>query len=167
MGTLNKEQISDALIEAMNKEDLHTRAAAGHLNLNPCYISMAQNPKSWDSMSNPAWVRLEEWYGTRGPIALFEIPDGEEIWKPKERYNGVRKEAVSMGLRAPNKNKEEGKKEGKKVEKSDPPPVQNKPPVKVEIEPKQEPQFTDAVRLKVALDIEINLVVNGQKVQLR
>jgi hypothetical protein len=28
-------------------------------------------------------------------------------------------------------------------------------------------QFTDTARLKVALDIEINLVVNGQKVQVR
>jgi len=163
MTTTDRKQISDALKEAMNKEDLHTRATAKALNLNPCYISMAQNPKSWDSMSNPAWTRLEEWYETREPLKLFQIPDGEPVFTPKERYNGERKEAVSLGLRAPNKNK----KGVDKVEKLTPPSFQNKPPVKVEIESKQEPQFTDAVRLKVALDIEINLVVNGQKVQLR
>lgn len=166
METLNRKEISEALREAMNKEDLHSRATATALNLNPCYISMALNPKSWDSMSNPAWLRLEEWYETREAIPLFKIPDGEEIWKPKERYSGERKEAISMGLRAPNKNKEEDKKIVEKVKKTDPPPVQDKQVKEVKTKPEQKQEFTDAVRLKVALDIEINLVVNGQKVHL-
>lgn len=158
MGTLNRKEISEALIHAMEKEDLNTRAVAKFLNLNPCYISMAQNPKIWDSMSNPAWVRLEEWYETRGPIALFEIPGEEEIWKPKEKVeNQDKRQKIKVRKRMPLR---KGKKEVDEiVKKLDIHPVQN--------EPKQEPQFTDAVRLKVALDIEINLVVNGQKVQLR
>lgn len=60
MNTINRKEISEALKEAANREDLHTREIAQKLNLMPCYISMAQNPKSWDSMSKAAWVRLEE-----------------------------------------------------------------------------------------------------------
>lgn len=85
MSTINKQQISDALREAMNRENLHTRETAQKLNLNPCYISMSQNPKSWDSMGKTAWLRLEDWHVTRGPIGEFVIPEGEEIWKPKEK----------------------------------------------------------------------------------
>ena len=65
MSTINRKQISDALKEAMNREELHTRDAARALNLHPCYISMAQNPNSWDAMGKAPWVRLEEWINTR------------------------------------------------------------------------------------------------------
>jgi hypothetical protein len=41
-------------------------------------------------------------------------------------------------------------------------------PLKVKpIAPAPVQQFTDTARLKVALDIEINLVVNGRKVQVK
>jgi hypothetical protein len=83
--TPNRKEISDALIEAMNKESLHSREAGSRLNMNPIYVSMARNPKMWDSMSKAAWSRLEEWLYTRGPISLFVIPADEEIWKPKEK----------------------------------------------------------------------------------
>jgi hypothetical protein len=83
--TPNRKEISDALIEAMNKEDMHSREVGLRLNMNPIYVSMARNPKMWDSMSKAAWSRLEEWLYTRGPISLFEIPAGEETWKPKEK----------------------------------------------------------------------------------
>jgi hypothetical protein len=81
----NRKEISDALIEAMNKESLHSREVGSRLNMNPIYVSMARNPKMWDSMSKAAWLRLEEWLYSRGPISMFEIPAGEEIWKPKEK----------------------------------------------------------------------------------
>jgi hypothetical protein len=85
MSIIDKKSISGALKEAMAREDLNTRAVAKALNLNPCYISMCQNPNSWDSMGKAPWVRLEEWAVTRDKISEFKIPEGEEIWKPKEK----------------------------------------------------------------------------------
>jgi hypothetical protein len=90
MPNIDKKAISEALVQAMNKEELHTRQCASYLNLNPCYISMAQNPKSWDSMGKAAWIRLRDWFDTNEPIHRFQIPDGEEIWKPKEKTTEVK-----------------------------------------------------------------------------
>jgi hypothetical protein len=36
MSEINKKQISEALIKAMQREELHTRETAQKLNLNPC-----------------------------------------------------------------------------------------------------------------------------------
>jgi hypothetical protein len=81
----DKKEISASLMEHMNREELHTSEAARLLNLNPCYISMAKSEKSWDSMGKAAWERLMEWFNTRCNIRDFQIPEGEEIFKRKEK----------------------------------------------------------------------------------
>jgi hypothetical protein len=80
-----RKQISAALIEHLEREELHSGQAAAFLNLNPCYISMAKSEKSWGAMSNTAWARLEEWFNTRENIKDFVIPEGEEIFRKLER----------------------------------------------------------------------------------
>lgn len=70
---------------SMSREELHTRQVAKCLNLMPAYISMALNPKSWDSMSKAAWSRLEEWYLSRDKITSFQIPEGEALYVVKEK----------------------------------------------------------------------------------
>jgi hypothetical protein len=209
MSTINKQQISDALKEAMNHEDLHTRAVAQKLNLNPCYISMCQNPNSWDSMGKTAWLRLEEWANTRGQISEFVIPDGEEIWKAKEKV------ASSQAPRNDGKKPEFFTKTSvKKAEallkseikehlKSESDHSKGEPFSKeyvndllaerakmkalidyqedliknqgAEIEelvcmtktaPDSDMTISDVIRQKLAVDIEINLVLNGQRVQI-
>ena len=85
---MDKKAISDALREAMNKENLHTRQVASYLNLNPCYISMSLNSNSWDAMGKAAWERINAWYESRTPLSQFNIPKSEEIWKPKEYEAG-------------------------------------------------------------------------------
>jgi hypothetical protein len=82
MKTEEMKIISEHLIDAMSKEDLTTREAAKALNLNPCYVSMARNPKNWNSMSKDAWYRLTQWHNSRGKITEFEISDDEPIWEP-------------------------------------------------------------------------------------
>jgi len=79
MKTEEMKIISDHLIDALNKEDLTTRAAARALNLNPSYISMAKNPRHWDTISKDAWYRLTHWHNSRGRISEFKIPEDEEI----------------------------------------------------------------------------------------
>lgn len=80
-----KQQISEHLIEAMNREELHTRKAAEYLNLNPCYISMAKRVSSFNAMSAAAWERLADWHTSRDKISAFVIPEGEELYKPFDR----------------------------------------------------------------------------------
>lgn len=92
MSTINKKEISEVMIEAMNREELNTRAVAQHLNLNPCYISMAKNPNHWDTMGITAWRRLQDWLDTRGKISEFKIPEGEEIFVPKSYVPKAKKE---------------------------------------------------------------------------
>lgn len=79
--------MSEHLTDAMTKEDLGRRDAAKFLNLNPCYITMAMNPKFWDSMSRFAKDRIKEWHDSRDLISAFQIPEGEEIWKPAEKVS--------------------------------------------------------------------------------
>lgn len=91
----DKKQISAALIEHLNREELHTREAAKFLNINPCYISMAKNENSWDAMGKTAWIRLEQWFYTRENIKDFKIPEGEEIFVVKkktepEKYTNIK-----------------------------------------------------------------------------
>jgi hypothetical protein len=172
---MDKKAISEHLINALNKEDIHTREAAKFLNLNPCYVSMARNENSWDAMGKASWTRLEEWHLTRDKISQFNIPEGEEIWKPKEKSPDASKKDVIKHK----KQKETGN--VPKMEDPPPPPVIKSPgvePTKIlgpkneapfqveEITPPAKTYFTDTARLKVALDIEINLVVNGQKIRL-
>lgn len=90
----DKKEISEALIEAMNKENLHTRGVAEKLNLNPSYISMAKNPNYWDSMGKLAWERLEKWLDSRLKISEFQIPEGEELWKPNKKTKNAMEEPV-------------------------------------------------------------------------
>jgi hypothetical protein len=84
-----KREIVDALLEHLGKEELHTSEAAKLLNLNPIYVSMAKNERSWDSMTRVAWDRLFEWVSTRGDLKAFKIPEGEEIFKRKEKVRNI------------------------------------------------------------------------------
>jgi hypothetical protein len=195
MSNLTREQISTALIQAMGKEDLNTRAAAKFLNLNPCYVSMARNPKSWDSMGKTPWVRLEEWVQTREALKLFSIPEGEEEWKPKEKAQGTEQKAQKQEQNAESGDKKAGskiklkfitapikekkKKDTVKNEEIRPAYTHSEEYVqslickitdltnKLEAKPAIENiPIPDPTRVKIAMDIEINLVVNGQRVTI-
>jgi hypothetical protein len=193
MSDINKKQISEALIKAMQREELHTREAAHLLNLNPCYISMAQNPNSWDAMGKASWIRLEEWFNTNSPLGLFQIPEGEEIWKPKEKT--VKSEPDMLVVSSKEVSAAIGKVK-KTLKKEEKPPKFNYDFLKDakfmnykeveaeftdlvarEIEKLEQKlkfmelpavlETADLVRSKIAIDIEINLVINGQKISLQ
>jgi len=81
----SKKEISGYLIKALDRENLSTREAAQFLNMNPIYMSMARNPKMFDSMSKAAWERLQDWMNTRDKISEYKIPELEEIYKVPEK----------------------------------------------------------------------------------
>jgi hypothetical protein len=183
MSTINKKEISDALKTALNREELHSREAAKFLNLNPCYISMAQNPNSWDAMGKTAWLRLEAWLDTREAISVFQIPYGEEVWQPKERPAKIEAKAKSKKTekiwhKAPGPAESTSEltislayyeEQRKKVnaelcrlteENEKLKDIINRSPVEKEL------TSLPIATQKLALDIEINLLINGQKIRL-
>ena len=89
MTTNDRKEIVSALKEHIDREELHTSEVGKCLNINPMYISLAKNEKHWDGLSKTAWDRLSEWFLTRGTIKDFQIPEGEEIYKPKEKVRTI------------------------------------------------------------------------------
>lgn len=181
MNAINKKELSTLLSQAISREEIRTGDAARFLNLNPCYITMMQNEKHWDSAGKAPWDRLILWKEQRCKISEFKIPEGEEIWIPK-------KQMIIKDNQVP-KFKE---KPTKTINQDNKPPKFNydflNDPTFLNIKEKEAEmmdrigqeiekiaqkfkvpaiQFADPVRQKVAIDIEINLVINGQKVQLQ
>lgn len=170
-----KEKSSRHLIEQMNREELNTRATAGFLNLNPIYISMVQNKANWDSISRSAWERIIEWHNTREKISDFKIPEGEEIWKPKVKNNlSETKAPIIREKKGKEKTRPEKTNRDSAPTVTDPepeaekhaPPAAIPDPVPAEAYAGLLVSEPETARLRVALDIEINLVVNGQKIRL-
>jgi len=85
MKTEEMKTLSEHLIDAINREDLTTRQAAEYLGLNPGDISMAKNPKLWDSMSKEAWYRLTFWHNSQCKLSEYKIVEDAEVYQPKEK----------------------------------------------------------------------------------
>jgi hypothetical protein len=220
METLRKKELSGALRKAMTEEHLWSHDTVKLLNINPQYVSMMLNPNSFDKAGSTAWVRIEDWFKTNDTLANYKFPDGEEIWKPKEKA-----ESKDFNIQSPKKEKLNGKKvatapgKGTKLESENDTLMEafkkgdisdliyirqleeerntllkknselinsvnvlesyntdlnsankelaNK--IKInsrELKVESCEQTNETIRIKVALDIEINLVVNGQRVCL-
>jgi len=147
MNDIAKQSAAGRLRKALELEKLGSSSAARQLNILPQYISMALNEKFWDKMPKSAWDRILLWVNSGETLHHFKIPIGEPV--KEEKRKELPPKIIS---RTPIQNTDN---------KLTVPPAVNK------IEPKQEQQFTDTARLKVCLDIEINLVINGQKIQIK
>ena len=193
MSTIDRVGIKEKLIAAIDREMLPNREVARILNIHPCYISMVKNEKLWDSITSNVWNRFNEWLLTRDTINNFQIPEGEEIYKVKEK-EAKKAEPAAMGPQfiAVYGHTEPIKPEPKKKLKKVKEPVYTADYVKG-LEERIDYQANklmeannqiikycdlvkdlsdtpantaDIIRQRVSLDIEINLVVNGQKVRL-
>jgi len=99
--------LSEHLIDAINKEDLTIRQAAEYLGLNPGYVSMAKNPKTWDGMSKDAWYRLTFWHNSRCKLSEYNPPEGAEVYRPKEKADLIPKQKRKYTRRKPRESKPE------------------------------------------------------------
>jgi hypothetical protein len=188
METINKKELSEKLRKALKEEHLWTKDASQLLNMNPIYISMMLNSNLFEKVGTSAWQRLNEWAATGDKLSNFKIPEGEEIWKPKEKTSNVGS-FVDVGAKPVKVKKLIGKKiinipeHGVDIET-----------VKRDMEYIKMQEIADDVRaqldnlnsrpapknllvadtlttegpqrIKIALDIEINLVLNGHRLQL-
>jgi len=189
----------DYLRQCKDREELETRDVARYLNLAPYYISMALNPKSWDSMSRAAKERIIEFSHTRERIQDFKIPKEEIIWKPagppekakseKQESEDIKEEAQGSELRSQGKKLRAKSGEQKAEDKVLP---DKKSEIKVlkeklssedpakDIVEKYFPErggklpaggnqmfrTEDRQCFRLVLDLEINLIINGRKIQL-
>jgi len=171
----NKKEIQTRLKAALIEEHLFNAQAARILNFNPAYIAMMLNKKAWDHCPAKAWARVEEALRA-GKISDFKIHEGETLYE--NRVKASKRMDAEMFCKV-NKDKEPAGGSSLKPEDQspvDPPP----PPVRngrrmTEDELQKvlnkignliPPENNITQRLRVALDIEITLIVNGQKVTI-
>ncbi|MEN6569030.1 MAG: hypothetical protein ABFC18_03355 [Rikenellaceae bacterium] len=149
MNDIAKKSAAERLIKAMELEKLGPSDTGRKLGILPQYVTMSKQEKYWPKMPKSAWDRILHWVNTGETLHHYkppiELAPKEIARKPIENSRVATEEETkkiidSMKLPAP-----------LAVEKLTPAP---------------DVQFTDTARLKVALDIEINLVVNGQKIQI-
>lgn len=189
---------ADHFRSCVEREELPTREVAKHLNIAPYYVSMALNPKSWDSMSRAAKDRIIEFSMSRGRIQDFVIPEGEPIWTPEGSAKSAQPKAQGEDPGAQNKEEKPNPEPAKKAKKVEKPaeikPGLSKPAVDKAINvikeklsgdglaekivdkyfPEREDKppaggnevFWNSQKTKLSIDIEINLIINGQKIQL-
>ena len=164
--------ISEHLIDALNKEDLTTRDAAKALNLSPGYVSMAKNPKLWGSMSKDAWYRLTQWHNSRGKITEFKIPEDESIFMPKDQVKLDASKTANKTVKKTSKKSDTQPAPQIKPERNDSSVWIKKDDEK--IDHNDSSKWIDAfispdppeAHLRVCLDLEITLTINGQKVKI-
>lgn len=141
-----KKQLSDKLKKALLDEHLWAKDAAGYLNLNPTYISMMLNPKFFDKCGATAWKRIEEWANTGDKISNFILPANEKRREKEKVQEPVSKEPMSK------KDKTHSEISPEVI-----PPIKVMPDIQI---------AEDPIRLRVALDLEINVHVNGTRVRI-
>lgn len=166
MNEICKQSTMEKLAHTIEVEKLTNKAEIGRiLGINGTYLSMILNKNTWPKCPKSAWEAVLNWlnsgytlnqyaekYPAHKPVEVKEVktilvPQPIKIDMPPE---------IAEKIKEADRQMDEILKERK-------PKVTH--PLAVEaIQPKQE--FTDTARLKIALDIEINLVVNGHKVSM-
>ena len=175
MNDIAKKSISEKFTKAVQTEKLQVKDAAMIIGIMPAYASMMRNEALWGKCPIPVWEKALAWVNSGQSLKVYGEKHGHVL--PAAPAPGVKEltpeEIKSLGR--PYKADDEGwrpkwtpKEEeaifseslamAKKAEKDFIQPIDPDPAVR---------QYTESARLKVCLDIEINLVINGQKVQVK
>lgn len=185
-----KHAISEKLNRAIEAEHIMLTEAARNLGTSSNYLSMIRYPKQWPRCAKSGWEAVYQWANSGQKIREYSTAHGRTMMpevkqklvaEVKEALKETDKELTNTGNQLIKElQRNEDKNLDKMVENTEIQAIKElaaeKPaanisttaPLAVEsVLPEPGQQFTDTARLKVALDIEINLVVNGQKVQVR
>lgn len=145
MNDIARENIREKLVKAIESEGLTPKQAADILNVRSNYVSMIKNPSHWNKTPASAWEKALTWVNSGQTLREYAVKHGKVRLDPEPPQEAPQKRIEELAekekITAP-----------LKVEKAIPSPGTD---------------FTDTARLKVCLDVEINLLVNGQKVQLK
>lgn len=147
-----KHSISEKLNRAIEAEHIMLMEAARNLGTAANYLSMIRNTTQWHKCAKSGWEAVSLWANSGQKLSEYGASHGRIMITPevKQKLVAETKEALK---------KEVSEKPVDKVNLTILLPVEP-------VTPEPGNQFTDTARLKVELDIEINLVVNGQKVKI-
>src|SRR5574343_234871 len=180
-----KHAIIEKLRRQRENEHISNTDAGRNLGIPANYVSMMCNPEQWEKCPAWAWNKVNTWYNSGQKLSEYSTahaavsPRQAEELKPEvkkvlvqETKEALKKEAEyikqQMKKEFENQTLAEGLGRAKEELIREAANISTTAPLAVEsVLPEPGQQFTDTARLKVALDIEINLVVNGQKVQVR
>ena len=164
-----KHAISEKLNRAIEAEHIMLVEASRHLGTPANYLSMIRNPTQWPRCPKSGWEAVYQWYNSGQKLSEYSVahsavsPKQLSELKPEAKQKLVAETKQALQKTANEVQKEAQRKEAEKPASN----VSLTAPLAVEkATPAPDVQFTDTARLKVALDIEINLVVNGQKIQI-
>ena len=180
-----KHSISEKLNRAIEAEHIMLMEAARKLGTTPNYLSMIRNTTQWHKCAKSGWDAVYQWansgqklseYSTaHGRIAMPEnnelkpevkkvlIAETKEALKAESEREAEVKRNLYMKTYADAI--EEKEKQIALIEKLEKAAEKLRMPVEP-VTPEPGQQLIETARLKVELDIEINLVVNGQKVKI-
>lgn len=175
MNEIAKRSASERLQKAMGLEKLGPSDTARHLNILPQYVTMSKSEKYWPKMPKSAWDRILLWVNSGETLHHFkppvELPPKEIARKPAPHPELTKEEKQMLQIKDIPTVKETVKPDLDFIQPIDPEPEVQKEQLiqelskSVRINPVQQLTDTDA-RLKISLDIEINLVINGKKITL-
>lgn len=150
MNDIAKQRICDRLVKAVKDEGITTVDAAEATGIAQAqYLSMIKNPKTWSKCPAAAWEAVLKWINSGQTIREYGAKHGNTVPPINEAPASKEKEEDTPFL----------------------PDIETRTaPLQVNnIKPDKDDQyFTDTAKLKVALDVDINLnlVINGKKVVL-
>lgn len=175
------------VLNAMKEENLSNKEAADAIGIPGNYLSMIKNPKQWPKCPAKAWEAALRWVNSGQRLLEYKEKHGKIRPKPEPKeptgwHTPTAVEFTKLGIDPhllppeaekiktdPEQHKpitrRQTEQEFKKMLDGIPPVTA---PLKVEKAiPPEGDHFTDTARLKVCLDVEINLVVNGKRVNIR
>ena len=159
MNNNDKIKISEHMVEAMIREDLSTRAVGKYLGVAPMNVSMLCRQTSFPSISKEAWERFEQWHLSREKISDFKVPVPGSFESEPAENKELSPEATKTKTEADSPELVSYEEMIKNTR------VLNKEEKAARLKARAKAKAEDPSRIKIALDININLFVNGQKVR--
>ena len=175
MNDIAKNSTKERLERAIEKENLLAQDVAAIFGMAPSYISWIKNPKYWDKVGDHFWDKALAWVNSGQSLKEYSQKHGKALPPEKKKTLPpvliVEKEFTDPVAEAlwqqsvDNVAKEKSKNPEFK-------PVDFTPEMKDKIENVERlakhPYFSGVEEQvqKIRIDIEINLVINGQKIKL-
>jgi hypothetical protein len=141
MNDLTKTNIQTKLNKAVESEGLSLTEAGRCIGIMPNYLSMIRNEGQWEKCGVTAWDTVLKWVNSGQSLREYSEKHGKVLPENKEQKQGT---IISRII------------ETKPIEKNE---IRNKSIIK-------ELVTTQNQRQKVIIDIEINLIINGEKIKI-
>lgn len=180
MNEIAKKSASERLVKAMDHEKLGPSEVGRKLGLLPQYITMAKQEKFWPKMPRSAWDRILHWVNSGETIHHYkppiELAPKEISRKPAEvkpeviesNIPNIKEVAKEAGYNLIRKAVDKSIEIQREAEAGNPEPILSLDNVLNAIKVNPAHHLADTnTRLKISLDIEINFIVNGQKINMK